>query len=172
MSAMVKPELIAVYGSLRRGGKANILMSGCTYIAQDCLAGRLYDMGGFPAARINAAGFAPVVCDIYQLPSNVAQRAKIITKIDHYEGYFATDMKQSLFIRRRTLTIGRQSSWVWAYDYTLETDAGTLIDSGDWLVRGPVRYLADLSDKPSEVIVESTPTTSVVSGKEPINAGV
>lgn len=125
-------DIVAVYGTLRRGGPANSLMKGCRYMTDDAIAGRLYDLGDFPVAKVNAAGFAPIAVNLYQLPDDRKQKEEILERIDRYEGYFPEAPDQSLFTRRRTLTIGKNRKWVYVYDYNHPIEAAKPIESGDW----------------------------------------
>lgn len=134
--ATAKGELIAVYGSLRRGGNANALLKGCTHLGLDGIAGKLYDLGDIPAASINCYNaLVPIVVDVYELPTNLEEKDNILSKIDKYEGYNPLDSSQSLFIRRRTLTTGRYGKWVYAYDYLHPLRHAKQVDSGDWFDR-------------------------------------
>lgn len=123
-------RLVAVYGTLRRGCHANGLMKGCRYVGPDVIHGRIYDLVSFPALKRDTTGIVPVVVDLYELPEDFSRK---IVEIDRYEGCFPGKPDQSLFNRVRTLTVGRQSNWVWTYEFRLDTSAFNEIESGDWL---------------------------------------
>lgn len=125
-------EYIAVYGPTRRGGKANGLMKGCKYVEQNVIPGQLYDLGDFPVAKLDATGFLPIICDVYSLPEDKMERFEVKDRIDKYEGYFPFQDDQSLFTRRRILTIGKEVLWVYAYHYKHAIDAAKVIGSGDY----------------------------------------
>lgn len=119
---------IAVYGTLRRGGPANGLLRGCKYLGLDRVPGSLYDMGAFPALRLDREGNKKgVLVDLYEVPEGQG----IIIRVDKYEGYYPDADDQSLFVRKETVTL-EGALPVTVYEYKWPPVA-PYIPSGDWL---------------------------------------
>lgn len=116
---------LAVYGTLRRGGPANQLLDGHTYLGQDSIPGTLYDLGAFPAWKQEGNG--TVVVDLYDLTS---PWARSLEAIDKYEGCFPLNPDQSIFHRRLVTTNGGHPSI--AYVYRFDVSGAPKIKSGDW----------------------------------------
>lgn len=78
---MIKP-LVFVYGSLRRGGSAHArLRSAGRWVGPASIAGRLYDLGPYPAARPARHPRERVRGELYRLT-----RLAALAALDAYEG--------------------------------------------------------------------------------------
>lgn len=126
------PDLLACYGTLRRGDVANGMMRGCRFVGGNYIAGLLYDLEAFPGAKIfDAKGnLSRILVDVYEVPNT-----DMLQKIDTYEGCFLNAPDQSLFNRRRVQTEGFDRMWVWAYEYKYDVTPDKLIPTGDWFHR-------------------------------------
>lgn len=127
------PTIVAVYGTLRRGCHANGLMRGCRFVGPNVINGRIYDLVSFPALKLDKAGPVPVTVDLYELPGDESPLK--LTEIDRYEGCFPGKPDQSLFNRVKTVTVGREVTWVWTYEFRLDVSPFHEIKSGDWLAK-------------------------------------
>jgi len=130
---------IAVYGTLRYGGRANGLMNGSTYLGKDRISARLYDLGSFPGIHLvkdaekssrptptTVVDVSPsVVVDVYDIPD------ELIKGLDRYEGYVPHDEKQSLYVRKNTTTLDGGHD-VQVYEYNAPIGQLCLVPSGDW----------------------------------------
>ena len=116
--------ILAVYGTLRRGGPANHLLRGASYLGKDKIPGKLYNLGSFPGYR--AEGDGSVVVDLYKLPERFAD---MLGAIDRYEGCYPSTPDQSLYNRRSVTTLsGKLSVVTYAYKFPSTNE----IPSGDW----------------------------------------
>lgn len=116
---------LAVYGTLRRGGPANHLLKGATYVGRDTIPGKIYNLSVFPAWKPEGEG--RVVVDLYELTS---PWVRTLQGIDKYEGCFPESPDQSIF-HRRLVTTGRGIPSI-AYAYKFDTSSFPQIKSGDW----------------------------------------
>lgn len=122
-------EIVAVYGTLRYGDRANHLMDGCKYLGQDTIKGKLYDLGAYPGAKFSDVSDSDtIVVDLYSLPNS-----GVLKGLDRYEGYYIDDINSSLYERKQTLT-NESCASVWVYEYLGEVDEEWRIESGDWFL--------------------------------------
>lgn len=131
-----KPDTIklAVYGTLRRGGLANHLMRGAVYIGTTKIRAKLYALGGFPGIRFDDNTVQETVVDVYEVTPETLRFC------DQYEGYKPGHPDQSLFVRRKTKTLGGHLNVpalykpmeVEVYEFNADIDESRRILSGDW----------------------------------------
>lgn len=126
--------VIAVYGTLRYGGRANHLMLGCEYLGVDAVSGRMYNLGSYPGVKLTDEREGhTVVVDLYKLPEEERVAKHILANLDRYEGYYEDDPSQSLYTRKKTLTLEGALD-VLVYEYNHEVDhLDREIKTGDWL---------------------------------------
>lgn len=117
--------VVAVYGTLRRGGVANHMMRGSTFLGQDKIKGTLYRVGWFPGLELTDSG-EEVVADLYEV-SEAQKKA-----LDRYEGYIEGNPGDSLFIRRPITTVGGVKAEAYEYSACQIMPDETIIKSGDW----------------------------------------
>ena len=118
-------NIIAVYGTLRHGERANGLMKGCKYLGTDTVKGTLHNLGAFPALKKSETD--TVVVDLYQFPNQL-----VLQGLDKYEGYYPTQPDQCLY--QRVLTTTEEGcAEVWVYEYLFDPPQGSQIKDGDWL---------------------------------------
>ncbi len=121
--------ILAVYGTLRRGGPANGLLRGSKWLGMDRIPGCLFAVGTFPGARFNAEHVSHgIVVDLYQLPEG--KEDDYFERIDRYEGFYPEQPDQCLFLRKEVTTVEGQMPVI-AYEYRF-TPVAPLILSGDW----------------------------------------
>lgn len=127
-------NLIAVYGTLRRGGPANHYMEGCKFVTTDAVKARLYKLGWYPGIKLcPSTDNHTTVVDVYELPTDSGEEYdKILRRMDIYEGYVPAQPRDSLFIRRNTelLNLGKPC-FVYSYNHPVKVE--DLIDNGDWI---------------------------------------
>lgn len=139
---MKKGDLIAVYGTLRRGERADLHSSQKSFEAQflcdDRITGEIFNLGSYPGFKpFKEGGFdgnAVFTVDRFEgeLPAVVVEVFKIkddslVTILDHYEGY------PYLYDRCEVMT--EKGHKVWAYTYNSQCKSDDLIPSGDWKAR-------------------------------------
>lgn len=128
---MKKGDLIFVYGTLRKGERADLNKQasqfGVTYIGEDCINGKLYHLGAYPGVKTEAGVFCPdkplVYGEVFR-----ARDTSITAMLDAYEGY------PYLYDRLQTETDKGRTVWVYVYNHPVTSDQQ--IESGDW-VRNP-----------------------------------
>lgn len=128
------PELsrVFVYGTLRQGftnrGR-DILDHHAEPIGPGETAGRLYDLGDFPAL-VEDGETAPVRGEVYEL---TADPERALERLDRYEGAHGAN---PLPYERRARTVhldeGRDVQ-AWVYVWTDDTGSAPQVPSGDWI---------------------------------------
>lgn len=133
---MKKGDLIAVYGTLRRGERADLHSSQKSFEAQfvcdDRLQGYMYNLGSYPGLKDVAdwdhegkyedGNDYPVVVEVFKIKDD-----SLVTILDHYEGY--------PYLYDRCEIITERGHKVWVYTYNSPCKAADLIPSGDWKQR-------------------------------------
>ena len=141
---MTGQQYLFVYGTLRRGFNrpmANRLARHARYIGPARIAGRLYDVGAYPAFSPSCRdGDMPVIGDLYLL----SRPRQLLRKLDWFEGIGAGQSRPYEY-RRECLSVtleggGRQSAWVYVYARFLS--GCRLIPGGDYLKGGGRRRYA------------------------------
>ncbi|VUX47668.1 conserved hypothetical protein [Candidatus Defluviicoccus seviourii] len=132
----MRPELLFVYGTLRRGAGSRmhglIARSG-TFVGMATFQGLLYRIGTYPGAVASANPRHTVLGEIYRLraPDFVFRR------LDRYEGCGPGFGQDPEYARKRcplTLASG-EAVQAWIYLYIHHTEDLPLIPSGDFLHR-------------------------------------
>lgn len=118
---MKLPEYIAVYGTLRRGFRAEDLMKPCKLVGDTKIVGAMFDLGSFPGVKLDLKDHR-FYAEVYRIPTKPADRAKLLERLDTYEG------EGFLYIRRNIETkfgstyiyeykgdiVGREPFFKWA----------------------------------------------------------
>ena len=133
------PPLLAVYGSLRVGQRANHFLDNdaFNYVGPDFVKGTLFPvrMSWFPGIQL--FGDTNVVVDVYEVLDEDA-----LENIHYFEGYDPANPNESLFVPKEVTLINSQKEAM-CYEYNGRFGAaGDAIDHGDW-----ARYLAERADK-------------------------
>ena len=132
---MKKGDLLFVYGTLRRGERADLTnqFRGVVneHVGPARANGLIYHLGGFPGVKLVGKGAsgrrfnkdAPVVHgDVFRLSSDVICHA-----LDSYEGY------PNLYNRVQVPLDTGETAWMYVYNH--EVEQSQLIASGDWKAR-------------------------------------
>lgn len=133
---MKKGEFLGVYGTLRKGERADLTSKSSwldnQYLGADEINGLLYHLGAFPGLKLEApAGIdfnpkaARVLIDVFYIndPSTAAV-------LDAYEGYHADNPESGLYDRAQVKT--KRGRLVWVYLYNPSVLSDQLIETGDW----------------------------------------
>ena len=126
-------DVVAVYGTLRRGERNHALLRGATYLGDGWIAGALHEMPvaphrpyAYPALVLDDAGRVEVEC--YRL-ADAAQLARL----DALEAYHPTDEQRSEYVRRRVVVHDGPVGEAWAYWYSSDLTAlGPRVSGGRW----------------------------------------
>lgn len=122
------PQLVFVYGTLRRGGSNHFRMAGAEFIAPGTITGRMYRIDWYPGLVLDPAG-DEIHGEAYSVDS------ELLSALDIFEGLSAGEIEGSEY-RRVETTVMRQDSqtltaWVWEWLGMVEE--GQRISDGDWL---------------------------------------
>ncbi len=134
---MANTDLIFVYGTLRRDARcvmSNWLASQADYLGSGVIAGRLYDVGSYPALRPALHPDETVVGDLYRL----RRPAHTLGRLDRYEG-IGPGQSRPYQYSREWVTVAldnNHSMQAWTYLYRGETARLRRIVSGDYLQDG------------------------------------
>lgn len=122
------PELVFVYGTLRRGGSNSFRMAGAEPIADGSIMGRLYRIDWYPGIVLDPAG-DEIHGEVYAVgPEQLAA-------LDAFEGVSAGEIEGSEYRRVQTTVVKKDSqiltAWVWEWLGAVEESQR--ISDGDWL---------------------------------------
>ena len=121
------------YGTLLPGhapGEITASVDRLRSIGRGRIRGRLYDLGEYPGAILDAAADTAVSGVVLELPQDPA----VLRSLDEYEGYDPADPDASLFVRKNCpieLFDGRELQ-CWVYVYNRDPGEAPLVSSGDY----------------------------------------
>lgn len=125
----MKPYIF-VYGTLRKGQRANDMLSRCEFVGEATMSGSLLDLGSYPGMVEDMPG--TVKGELYELKDDAT-----ISLLDRYEGYLP--MREFNLYERRvrwaTLPNGERVK-AFVYIYARPSGLERRIESGDYLERG------------------------------------
>ena len=127
-------EWLFVYGSLRRAcahPMHRLLAERAQPGGEATFAGRMYDLGSYPAAVPDAAAHPPVQGELYWLPDPGA----VLPLLDRYEGCTDRHDPTAEYRRARGTVVRAAGAAVsaWIYLYNRPVGARRRIISGDYL---------------------------------------
>jgi gamma-glutamylcyclotransferase (GGCT)/AIG2-like uncharacterized protein YtfP len=111
-------EIASIVKRFRRLGSAHV-------------RGRLYDFGDFPGAVLDPSSRTMIHGELVVLPSD----KRILQALDRYEEFDASDLKNSLFVRKRAKIRMADGSTCegWIYVYNRHPGKAKLVRGGDYL---------------------------------------
>jgi gamma-glutamylcyclotransferase (GGCT)/AIG2-like uncharacterized protein YtfP len=119
VSAGPEPRHLFVYGTLRPGHAPAAIASEVRKLEEvgpAAIPGRLYDLGAYPGAVLDAAAETHVDGTVLRLPADPS----VLAALDAYEGFDPADREGSLFVRTATsvtLSGGKTlACWVYVYN--------------------------------------------------------
>jgi gamma-glutamylcyclotransferase (GGCT)/AIG2-like uncharacterized protein YtfP len=122
------PQLVFVYGTLRRGGSNHFRMAGAEFLSPGCISGRLYRIDWYPGLVLDPAG-DEIHGEIYSVGP------ELLSALDAFEGLSAGEIEGSEYRRIQTSVIKQDSqllsAWVWEWRGIVD-ESQRLFD-GDWL---------------------------------------
>jgi gamma-glutamylcyclotransferase (GGCT)/AIG2-like uncharacterized protein YtfP len=137
-----KGDFIFVYGTLRRGERADLSKQshnfGVKFCSIDRINGRMYHLGAYPGvkpltppeiAQTSGGEFhdkLPTISGEVFLVLN----ASVVAIMDAYEGYDSDEPARGLYDRHEVEA--ESGKTVWVYTYNPMVTADQLIESGDW----------------------------------------
>jgi gamma-glutamylcyclotransferase (GGCT)/AIG2-like uncharacterized protein YtfP len=99
-------------------------------IAEGFVHGWLYDLGKYPGAILDEDSPHKIFGQVFSLPDNDC----VLKDLDEYEEFNPHNLKNSLFVRKRTkatLTDGQKIE-CWIYVYNKNPKTAMLISGGDY----------------------------------------
>lgn len=125
------PELVFVYGTLRRGGSNAFRMNGAEFVGRGRIEGRLHVISWYPGL-VPGRGSGWVSGDLFRV------EAAHLAALDAFEGISAGEVEGAEY-RRVTVPVllegalFEESVEAWVYEWTGPVDEERWIPSGDWL---------------------------------------
>jgi gamma-glutamylcyclotransferase (GGCT)/AIG2-like uncharacterized protein YtfP len=123
-----EPEIVFVYGTLRRGSSDHFRMAAAKFVAEATVSGRLYRVHWYPGMVLDEAGDA-IHGDVYEVDKDT------LAILDVFEGFAAGEVEGTEYRRLRTAVILADKrvveAWVWEWIGT--TDEIKRLSNGDWL---------------------------------------
>lgn len=122
-------EYLFVYGLLLRGmeshGRLDPLL--CRFEGEATVSGKLYDLGPYPALRIDEPG--TVHGELYEITDPA-----IICELDEYEGYHGRDdtcryIRREVPVQCEGKTV---QAWVYAYNPRRTLTGAVAVESGEF----------------------------------------
>ncbi len=122
------PEVVFVYGTLRRGGSNHFRMAGAEFISSGTIMGRMYRIDWYPGLVLDPTG-DEIHGEAYAVwPQQLAA-------LDAFEGLSAGEIEGSEYRRVQTTVVQKDSqtlaAWVW--EWLGATEESQRISDGDWL---------------------------------------
>lgn len=139
-----KGEFVFVYGTLRRGERADMTKKGVydqdvTFCGKDRITANLYHLGAFPGIKLLKWLDRPKKEEILEFVPDapavtgeifMVHHPSVFAMLDAYEGYNADDPRDGLYDRKEVITEKGEKAWVYIYNGPVINDQ--LIMSGDW----------------------------------------
>lgn len=122
------PQLVFVYGTLRRGGSNHFRMAGAEFLSEATVTGRLYRIDWYPGLVLDEAG-GEIHGEVYSVGP------ELLADLDVFEGVSAGEVEGSEYRRIESVVMQRNSqpltAWVW--EWRGMTDESRRLTDGDWL---------------------------------------
>lgn len=125
-------DLVAVYGSLRKGRGNHSVLGDSKFVSVDSVQGVLFSLGGFPGLVQQSANLSsyPVVIEIYEITSEQDGYY-----IDGLEGYSPNRNDNDFYVRSKVTTASGREVFIYYYQEPSEDIAWQEqrnVEHGDW----------------------------------------
>ena len=123
------------YGTLRKGvdiPMQRFLSNRSTWMGEAIFQGKLYYVGGHPAAVPSSSKKDAVTGDLFRIDNGT----DLIRRLDQYEGFDENNRKGSLYIREKRKVRLKKSDktlLAWIYLFNKPVDDSQKIESGNYL---------------------------------------
>ena len=123
------PEIVFVYGTLRRGGSNHFRMAAAEFISAGTVSGRLYRVHWYPGMVLDDEAGDEIHGDVY------AVDAETLATLDVFEGLSAGEIQGSEYRRVRSTIMLQDSRTItaWVWEWIGMTDESQRLADGDWL---------------------------------------
>lgn len=122
------PQLVFVYGTLRRGGSNHFRMAGAEFISSGTITGRMYRIDWYPGLVLDLIG-DEIQGEVYSVDP------ELLSALDVFEGLSAGEVEGSEYRRVQTTVMKQDSqtltAWVW--EWLGMVDESQRLRDGDWL---------------------------------------
>jgi gamma-glutamylcyclotransferase (GGCT)/AIG2-like uncharacterized protein YtfP len=122
------PQLVFVYGTLRRGGSNHFRMAGSEFVSSGTIRGRMYRIDWYPGLLLDPIG-GEIHGEVYRV--GVEQ----LEALDRFEGLSAGEIEGSEYRRVETTVVRQDSQSVtaWVWEWLGIVDESQRLADGDWL---------------------------------------
>lgn len=122
------PQLVFVYGTLRREGSNHFRMAGAEFISPGTITGRMYRIDWYPGLVLDSAG-DEIHGEVYSVGP------ELLSALDVFEGLSAGEMEGSEYRRVQTTVMQQDSQTItaWVWEWLGMVEEGQRIRDGDWL---------------------------------------
>lgn len=128
MKSDTAPELVFVYGTLRRGGSNACRMDGAEFVGPAEVAGGLYHISWYPGLVLDRDK-ETVIGDLYRVAMEQLEA------LDDFEGISANEVEGAEYRRIKTTAVlgKKETVSTWVYEWKGPVDEEKRILSGDWI---------------------------------------
>jgi gamma-glutamylcyclotransferase (GGCT)/AIG2-like uncharacterized protein YtfP len=122
------PQLVFLYGTLRRGGSNHFRMAGAEFISAGTITGRMYRIDWYPGLVLDDSG-DEIFGEVYSV------QPELLVALDIFEGLSTGEIQGSEYRRVQTTVMQQNSetltAWVWEWLGSVNDEQR--ISAGDWL---------------------------------------
>lgn len=123
-----EPEIVFVYGTLRRGGSDHFRMATAKFVSEATLSGRLYRVHWYPGLVLDQAG-DEIHGEVYEVDKDA------LAILDVFEGLAPGGVEGTEYRRLKAEVVLKDSQVIeaWVWEWIGATDEIKRLSDGDWL---------------------------------------